>query len=270
MNNHNRAIVLFDEFPTPTFVEERESDYFIGVSTTYNLSAEDLIFQRCLGDFGLNNRSPLRNRQISNSRIGRIIQILLDEPVQLVIFSLDLSNEDLQRTVTLYRDLGDIIRGKQRQVGGRPIAHILRDQIISHCTFFSATNILEEHDDVSIINIFLDDWAIPESDVEISLENSSNSLQRRINELLKLRGDKRSVVIPPFSLLDEDNYRKRFIGVVTSVISRSFMNPNHPRFDRVPLDSLMEKPLNQYTDITDEVIDFLRDFMDEAVRNPLK
>jgi hypothetical protein len=67
--------------------------------------------------------------------------------------------------------------------------------------------------------------------------------------------------------LNEDNNRKRFIGVIASVVSRYFLNHENERYSEVSFNTIMNIETNKYFEITDETIEFLRTFMDKISRN---
>ncbi len=68
----HRATVLFDEFGTPTFRTDRESDYFLGVGVVYPREVEDDLFKQADELFGLSNRNPLKNSRIAVPRAENI------------------------------------------------------------------------------------------------------------------------------------------------------------------------------------------------------
>ena len=67
---------------------------------------------------------------------------------------------------------------------------------------------------------------------------------------------------------DKKSKRKRFIDVVTSVISRAYRRKNDERFTKEPLEILQKKLGNklQVIDYTDELPNFIENFMNEAIQ----
>ena len=264
----SRIIVLFDEFGTPTFRADRPINSFLGVSVTYKSDDEHHIFQQCDTEFGLSNVRPLKNDRISESRAEKISKLISALPVHITISSLDLSNEDLKRVVGLYEELGGEIRRLHRGVGQRVAAHILHDQILDDTLFSAISRYLEDSPANQYFEIFIDDWAIPMSDIEVALDVRSKSFKEKINELHIKFGLATALGVSPIKRMAQDSVRKRFIDVVTSSISRSFLPPENPRFSPIPLQNILGYKYNASVDITDNTIRFLHKAMDEFSRNP--
>ncbi len=267
-NSYNQVVILFDEQGTPTFREDRETNFLLGVSVMYDLSAEDFIFDQSRILFGLSNTGALRNRKISNSRAVEISQLLPELPIQIVISILDLSDIEFQRVVNLYRDFGDIMRERYRNVRGRPIAQILHPQILDDCIFNSICDYSERNQINSSFLVFIDDWSIPVNDIEIYLEDRSRSFQEKINSLHSEFNYGFEINVAEILLLNQDSYRKRFIGVIASVVSRAFLNNDNVRYSEVPLNNILSSEINQKNDITNKVKQLLIDVMDDSSRNP--
>ena len=267
-NSYNQVVILFDEQGTPTFREDRETNFFLGVSVMYDLSAEDFIFDQSRILFGLSNTGALRNRKISNSRAVEISQLLPELPIQIVISILDLSDIEFQRVVNLYRDFGDIMRERYRNVRGRPIAQILHPQVLDDCIFNSICDYSERNQINSSFLVFIDDWSIPVNDIEIYLEDRSRSFQEKINSLHSEFNYGFEINVAEILLLNQDSYRKRFIGVIASVVSRAFLNNDNVRYSEVPLNNILSSEINQKNDITNKVKQLLIDVMDDSSRNP--
>jgi hypothetical protein len=120
-----QIIVLFDEQGTPTFQPDRETDWFLGVTVAYDLTDEEEIFCSCSELFGLSKTKPLKNRHINNARAERLSDLVIKLPIQIVIRSVKLNNEEFQHVLTAYEQLGNELRKKHRHVGERNIAQIL-------------------------------------------------------------------------------------------------------------------------------------------------
>ena len=264
----HRATVLFDEFGTPTFRADRESDYFLGVGVAYASEVEDYLFEHADKLFGLSNRSPLKNSRIRVSRAVSISQLLSELPVQVTVSSLDLSNDTLQQVANLYEQFGAEIRKFHRRADSRVVAQILHDNILDDTLFGSITRYLEINQTPESFEIFIDEWAIPESDIEVALEFRSRSLRQKIAELHQKYGLAIPANVSPIGRLIEDTPRKRFIDVVTSTVSRFFLPERNPRHSPIPLQNILGNRHNQCNDFTDHTIQFLRKVMDEFSRNP--
>jgi len=149
-------ILLFDEQGTPTLRPDRETDWFLGVAVTYDLANEKEIFSTCSKLFGLSNVRPLKNNRISNLRAERISTLVTELPIQTIISSVNLSNDEFQRVVTLYEELENMLRKKHRQIRERPIAQILHSQVLDECLFKSIMNYMERHLTSSAFSVHVD------------------------------------------------------------------------------------------------------------------
>lgn len=263
-DSFNQAIILFDEQGTPTFRSDRETDSFLGIAITYNLSDEENIFSQCDELFGLSKAKPLRNNKISNSRIIHITNLIMQLPIQIAISSLDLSNSEFQKVVRSFEEFSNLMREKHRDVRERSLAHILHSQILDDCMFKLISNSALKNRMNNNFSIFIDNWSIPASDINIYLEQKSHSFESKINNLLHQFNFPFQIIVPTITLLNEDNIRKRFIGVIASVISRSFMQNNNERYSEYPLSSLMNIESNKYYEITKETMDILMKIMHDS------
>lgn len=263
-----QIIVLFDEQGTPTFGPKRDTDWFLGVAVVYDLEKEKEIFTACDALFGLAKTRPLKNNQISNSRAEQISDLVIELPIQIVVKSVNLADNEFQQVLTLYEQRGNELRKKYRQVGERNIAQILHSQILIETVFTSIIYYMERHLVSSSIAVHVDHWSFPRDDIEIHLNNWPKGIQRDVNSFYEKQGPDLNVRIAPISLMNQDSPRKRFVDVITSVVSRSFLRENSVRFSRVPLQILFAKEVNRYEDITQASIDFIRGLMDDMSRTP--
>lgn len=270
VNNIDQAIILFDEQGTPTFRPDRETNYFLGVAITYDYSDEDEIFNQCDKLLRLSNKKPLENRHLSINRVTEISDRLLNLPIQIVVTSLDLSNTEFEQVAKVYEEFGNVMRDKYRNIRERPLAHAIHTRIVDECIFTSITDYAERKRKNILFSIFLDDWAIPQSDVNIYLNERSLSFETRLNDLFRQFNFPFKIMVPSISLLKTDNNYKRLIGVITSVISRGFLNKTDRRYSNSPLNLISNSKSNKYFDITNKTLEFFRKFMDDASRNPPK
>ncbi len=263
-----QVTVLFDEFATPTFRTDRESDYFLGVGVVYPSEVEDDLFKQADELFGLSNRNPLKNSRIAVPRADNISQLVSELPAQVTVSSLDLSNGDLQRSTKTYEELGNELRKLHRRVRERPVAQILHSNILDDTLFESIARYLELNQMDTDFDVYIDDWAFPARDVEIALVHRSDSLRQKINDVQSRFGLATALSISPIQLLNVDSKRKRFIDVVTSAVSRSFLPREHPHYSPVPLQNILALADNRQVDFTKHTIIFLQRAMDEFSRNP--
>jgi len=268
-NPESQIIVLFDEQGTPTFGHDRETDWFLGVTVTYDLTDEKQIFSSCSELFGLSNQKPLKNNRISNSRAERISALAAELPLEVIINSVKLANDEFQQAVRLFEQFGNLLRARHREVGERNIAQILHSQIVDECIPHSIFGYVERHMTTSAFLVHIDDWSIPRSDVGIYLQGRTQSIQEKVNTFYEEQGPNLRVRVPPIALLDEDSPRKRLVNVIASAISRSFVREGSARLSQVPFHTLLANHVNRYEDITQATIDFIRRLMDDMSRNPL-
>lgn len=262
----NEIIVLFDEHATPTFGPSRQKDYFVGVGVTYNLQDEKQIFSSCKKLFGLGNPRPLKNQKIGNSRAVEISKLLIRLPVQVVISKLNLTDKNFEDRVKLYEELGNHMRPIHRNVSGRPLAQILHSRILDAALFESISRYLEFTPKSAVFEIHIDNWSLPESDKDIVLDYTSESLETKITELHNSFFPHISIVTKPLELLILDSARKRFVDVVTSVVSRA-IPLNSKMSAEEPLKTILSNPRNFEKDYTQEVMDILQVVMDDVTRD---
>lgn len=266
MEDHNNIIVLFDEHATPVFGPSRQKDYFVGVGVTYNLQDEKQIFSACESLFGLGNAKPLKNQRIGTSRAVEISKLLIKLPIQIVISKLDLTDKNFEDKVNVYEELGDFMRSIHRDVSGRPLAQILHSRILDPALFESISRYLEYVPKNSIFEIYIDNWSFPESDKEMILQDTSKSLEEKITELHNAFFPNISITARSLELLVVDTSRKRFVDVVTSVVSRA-IPLNSKISSEEPLNIILSNPQNVEKDFTQETMDTLQVVMDDVSRD---
>jgi hypothetical protein len=266
IKEHNNIVVLFDEHATPTFGPSRQKDYFVGVGVTYDLKDEKHIFRACEKFFGLGNSKPLKNQKIGNSRAVEISRLLIKLPVQIIVSKLNLTDKKFEERVKLYEELGNYMRPIHRNVAGRRIAHILHSRILDAALFESICHYLESVHQSSIFEIYIDNWALPESDKDIVLEYTSESLEEKITELHNSFFPNISIVAKPLELLIVDSSRKRFVDVVTSVVSRAIPLDSQISSEE-PLGIILSNPQNFEKDYTQEAMETLQVVMDDVTRD---
>ena len=258
-----KVIILFDEQGTPTFRYQVDSPYFLGVGVTYDLSDEDMVFEKCDKLFGLSKSSPLKNNKISPPKAIEISQLIAGLPLHVIVVSVDLSNKDLQSVVRLHKEFGDIVRQKERHVRERPIAQILHDQVLVSTIFYSVTRYIERFRIGAHFMPFMDDWSIPAPDRNIITENQIESLVEQVDTLFRRRI---GFAATSLTLLTSDSKRKRFVDVVASVLSRSFLSSTQERYSPEVLQNVLRNNANEHYHETQRILPLLRRFMDGVAR----
>lgn len=257
-------VVLFDESGTPAISFDQRTDWFIGVGVTYEQSDEDVIFSKCKADFGLANSKPLKNHSITNSRAASIAKLLADLPVSIYVSSVNTANPTLRNIIVDYECFGEKARRKFRQARKRPIPQIIHSHILDHCLFNLITRYFNAGGDDAAFAVFIDDWSIPESDIDISLRHTATSLYEKISRLCEEFVQGRLVSIAPLELLNRDNSRKRFVDVVTSTFSRAYLKTNNQKYSRESADILQQCGRAHCSDATQHSINIMQAVMARA------
>lgn len=215
---------------------------------------------------GLSNSKPLKNDRISKDRAIRIAREVAQQNIKINVKYLDLTNPTLQEYTNTYTVFGNFSRKFWRGVGGRKDAHFLHSQVLQSCLF----DIIDRHTAISTIQkhrieIIMDDWSYPKTDTHIILDYSAENLQKHIQDLLNDHNDSdTTVAIEPIKFFGPTNSpRATFIDVLTSVISRSFIDESNLKFDTQPLVELSKELVNNFVveDITISTIEFIHDVM---------
>ena len=230
--------VLFDESGTPKIGNCDRTDWFLGVAVRYDQSAENQIFFKCTKEFGLSNTKPLKNDRIGNSRAIRIAKLLAGLPVSIFVSGLNTADPEYREVIADYARLGNKAREEFREVRERPIAQFMHSRVLDHCLFHLITDYFEAGRGDAAFSVFIDNWSIPQSDVEIYLGHRANSLKSHISSLCRKFHSGRPVSIARLHLLVEDSFRKRFVDVVASVLSRKYVKSDNSKYSREPMDIL--------------------------------
>lgn len=118
-------------------------------------------------------------------------------------------------------------------------------------------------------SIFIDNWSFPNCDIDLALNMTSKSLALKNNEITQEFFPGVRVLCDSLQLLEKDSKKKRFIDVLASVISRSFLDKNNPKYSDSILKTIL--PDTNYNvidqDITKITIDSLTKTMDNISRN---
>ena len=257
-------ILLFDESGTPTINDDKRTDWFLGVSVVYTQSDEELIFSECEVAVGLAKSKPLKNSAIGDSRALDILKLLVELPVTIYVSSVNVADPNLRKIIVDYERFCEKGRREFRQVRKRPIAQIIHSNVLDHCLFNSIVGHFESGGGDAAFEVFTDDWAIPENDVKISLENRSLSLYEQIMPLCANLKLGRLESIAPLKLLDSDSHRKRFVDVVTSVFSRAYLRPHDSRYSRNSIDMFDGSGRAHHSDATQHFTDIMIEVMNRV------
>lgn len=257
-------VVLFDESGTPAISNDQRTDWFLGVSVAYEQSDEEVIFSKCEADFGLANSKPLKNDRITNSRAVNVAKLLADLPVSIYVSSVNTANPTFRKIIADYECFGENARQKFRQVRKRPIPQIIHSHVLDHCLFNVITGYFEAEGADATFAVFIDNWSIPENDIDISLGHRAASLHERIRALCVDFAEGRLVAIATLELLKRDSTRKRFVDVVASTASRAFLKTDNQKYSREAADILRECGKANYSDATQYSINIMRAVMERA------
>jgi hypothetical protein len=261
-----KVIILFDEQGTPTFGYQPNSPNFLGVSITYDLSDEDMVFKKCDELFGLSKSRPLKNDKISPSKAIEISELISGLPLQVIVVSVDLSNVELQSVVRLYKEFGDIVRQKKRHVRERRIPQILHSQVLESTLFHSVTRYIKRFGVEVHFMPFMDQWSIPLPDRTIITHKQMEWLAKHVHTAFwGIVG----LAASPLQLLTSDCKRERFVDVVASVVSRSFLRGTHERYSPEVLGNVLRNNANEHRDETQRIVSSLRKFMDRVARGDI-
>jgi hypothetical protein len=259
-------VVLFDESGTPAISFDQRTDWFIGVGVTYEQSDEDVIFSKGKVDFGLANNKPLKNHRITNSRAVSIAKLLADLPVSIYVSRVNTANPTFREIIVDYESFGEKARRKFRQARKRPIAQIIHSHIRDHCLFNLITGYFNTGGDDAAFAVFIDDWSIPEGDIDISLRDTATSLYEKISGLCEEFSQGRLVSIAPLELLNRDNSRKRFVDIVASTFSRAYLKTINQKYSREATDILEQSGKAHCSDATQYSIKIMQEVMTRVTR----
>ncbi len=253
--------VLFDESGTPQIGNNDQTDWFLGVAVRYDQSAENEIFFKCTEKFGLSNTTPSKNDRIGNSRAIRIAKLLAGLPLSIFVSGVRISDPEYCKTIVDYARLGNIARKAHRQIRERPIAQIMDSHVLDHSLFHSITDYFEAGGWDAEFSVYIDNWSIPQSDVEIYLGYRAMSLYSHISSLCAKYHFGQPKSIARFQRLVEDSRRKRFVDVVASILSRSYLRSDNPKYSHEPKDILEGCGKAQFGDATGNSIRIMKGTM---------
>jgi len=257
-------IVLFDESGTPAISNDQRTDWFLGVGVAYEQWDEEVIFSKCEADFGLANSKPLKNYRITNSRAVNIAKLLVGLPVSIYVSSVNTTNPTFRKIIVDYECFGESARRKFRQAGKRRIAQIIHSHVLDHCLFNVITGYFEAGGGDATFAVLIDDWSIPENDIDISLRQRAASLQEKIRPRCAKFAEGRPIAIAPLELLKRDSTRKRFVDVVASTFSRAYLRTDNQKHSCEAVDILRERRRAKCSDATQHSIDIMQAVMKRA------
>ena len=260
--------VLFDESGTPQVRNNDQTDWFLGVAVRYDQSAENTIFSECKSEFGLSNTTPLKNDRIKNSRAVRIAELLAGLPLSIFVSGVNIADPKYREIIVEYERFGNKARANHRpESRERPIAQIIHSRVLDHCLFHSIMDYFEVGGGDAEFSVYIDNWSIPQADVEIYLEERVGSLHRSISPLCLKYHTGRPVSIGHIELLAKDTNRKRFVDVVASVVSRAYLKADNPRYSGKPMEVLQESGTANFSDATGYSIGLMQMMMNGRSRD---
>jgi len=257
-------VVLFDESGTPAISNDQRTDWFLGVGVAYEQSDEEAIFSKCETDFGLANSKPLKNYRITNTRAVNIAKLLADLPVSIYVSRVNTANPAFRKIIVDYECFGESARRKFRQARKRPIPQIIHSHVLDHCLFNVITGYFEAGGGDATFAVLIDDWSIPENDIDISLRQRAASLQEKIRPRCAKFAEGRPIAIAPLELLKRDSTRKRFVDVVASTFSRAYLKADNQKYSREAADILGECGRANCSDATQYSIEIMQAVMKRA------
>ena len=258
-------VVLFDESGTPNIKDDPRTDWFLGVGIAYEQSAEEMIFARCKDAFGLAKSRPLKNDGIGNSRAVCIAKLLADLPVSIFVSRVNTAEPKYREIIVAYEGFGNKVRQEFRQVRERPIAQIIHSHILDYCLFHLITDYFRQGGGDATFAVFIDNWSIPEKDIDISRSFRAESLYERISSLhRRFPAEGQLVSIKSLELLTEDSSRKRLVDVVASIFSRAYLKRDNQRYSREVANILQECGKASCSNATQYLIGLMQAVMKES------
>lgn len=254
-------VLLFDESGAPNINNDQRTDWFIGVGVAYEQSNEEIIFSKCQAEFGLANSKPLKNDRITNTRVVSIVKVLEDLPMSIYVTGVNTANPILRRIIVDYERFGEEIRENFRRIRKRPIPQIIHSHVLDHCLFNLITGYFEEGGSDAMFTVFIDNWSISKNNINILLRYRATSLYEKISLLCSNFNNSRLISIAPLELLNKDSSRKRFIDVLASTFSRSYLNPNSQKYSRKIIELIQECGSAHFIDATQHSIDIMKAVM---------
>jgi len=258
-----QIIVLFNEFGTPTFNFQHNLDIFLGVSVLFELDTESQIYDLCDEEMGLSIKNALKNNRIGVSRAKQISKVIATQDLSISTRYLKLSNDEFKTIVLEYKKYGDLVRNKYREdVGDRSVSQILYDSVFNTSLFDVIANYLESKDKNHNCNfeIYIDDWSFPVDDKDKYINDLTKSLKNKMQEYIQEGiNEDADISISKINILKGDlSKRARFVDVLTSIISRAFLDSNNKKYDLAPLNELNTRLQNnlEIEDLTIEMINF--------------
>ena len=222
-------IVLFDESGTPAISRDQITDWFLGVGVAYEKLDEEVIFSKGETAFGLANSKPLKNDRIKNSRAVCIAKLLADLPVSIHVSKLNTADPTFRKLIVDHERFTKKTR-ELRQVRKRPIAQIIHSHVLDHCLYHLITDHFKAGGGDAAFAIFIDNWSIPQNDIDIYLKQRATSLKKNISSFCAKYHEGQPVSIAHLELLNRDTPRKRFVDVVASIFNRAYLKTDNPKY----------------------------------------
>lgn len=261
-------IYLFDESGR-AILSPTDPHVFLGASVLYEEIEEEYLFNTCDKIFRLSTDEPLKNYDISNDLIKDLEYKLVELNKPIVCIWIDLNNKEMitkiRGCVKLLQTLKDYhnVRGRRKTEDRYIRDRVLDKNIFDLLKFFlyGKSNICYR------IKPFIDNISIPQSEITLSLEYRSISIEKTIKEISKYFSKNISINVESIKLLKNiSNKRKRFIDVVTSILSRSInKHDNKYIFEMSPVIQT-SKTIN-FVDYTQGIVDHSNKLTDDLIKN---
>ena len=141
--------------------------------------------------------------------------------------------------------------------------------MLGHTLFMSVSDYMKYHHITTKFSIYVDNWCFPNCDVNIALNLTSNSLEKKNNDINQRFFPGAFTICDKFILLEKDSNRKRFIDVVASIISRNFLEKTNPKYCDDILKQVFHNEDYDLTtaNITETTVETLKLIMDDVSRN---
>ena len=260
--------VLFDESGTPQIFGKYRREWFLGCGVWYEQPVKTDIFARCNDAFGLSRNRPMKNNRISTDRAIRIARVLMDLPLSISVSGIHTTDPEFRRIVKNYKRFEKKARATHRpEVRDRSIGQIIHSHLLDHCLFHSISGYFEAGGSDAHVSVFIDNWSPPNNDVGAYLKERVAALHRSISPNCLKHHIGRPISIRRIELLRDDTFRKRFVDVVASVVSRAYLKTDNPRFSREPFDILQESGTANFSDATRYSIGLMQMMMNGRSRD---
>lgn len=267
MAKEENIIYLFDESGR-AILSPTDPHIFLDVGVLYKENEEGYLFTTCDKLFRLSTKEPLKNANISDELVQVIANKIVELNIPITCIWIDLNDKNLVRVLENYRDFLIELRRYHNLQGNRKIAHILHDRILDK-NIFEILDFLSDISDITIrLKPYIDMWPIPSLEKKVKLISRSNSIEEKIKEITHYFEQNISFKVEEFKLLEnKKNKRKRFIDIITSIVSRAFIKVNDSEYICDPSNIYPTKSIIQFIDYTQEIVVHTNRITDDFLKN---